>query len=192
MRAERRDTASVENAASVNCSEEPKRRERAWMGEHPERHRDLAAARGRVRHLTDIAKEIEWNPRTRRVEKPTSGPIGPGTRFGAEWIKGNPAIVEYVTFERSTAWTSIARSRRLDATGEGRISLTEHGSRVVIRTQLRPKGLLALLLPVMRRTMHAREDQNLERSRRSWREGDLDRRACPCVSPRPGPKGNGR
>jgi uncharacterized protein YndB with AHSA1/START domain len=114
-------------------------------------------------YLTDITKELEWNPRTRRVEKLTSGPIGPGTRFGAEWIKGNPAIVEYVTFEHPTAWTSIARSRRLDAKGEGRISPTEHGSRVVIRTQLRPKGLLALLFPVMRRTMHQREDQNLER-----------------------------
>jgi uncharacterized protein YndB with AHSA1/START domain len=114
-------------------------------------------------YLTDITKELEWNPRTRRVEKLTSGPIGPGTRFGAEWIKGNPAIVEYVTFDRPTAWTSVARSRRLDAKGEGRISTTEQGSRVVIATKLRPKGMLALLLPVMRRTMHQREDENLER-----------------------------
>lgn len=114
-------------------------------------------------YLTDIAKEIEWNPRTRRVEKLTRGAIGLGTRFGAEWIRGNPAIVEYITFERPTAWRSLARSRRLDARGEGRISPTERGSRIVIRTELRPKGLLALLLPVMRRTMHQREDENLER-----------------------------
>lgn len=113
-------------------------------------------------YLTDITKEIEWNPRTRRVEKLTSGPIALGTRFGAEWIKGNPTIVEYVTFERPTAWTSVARSRRLDANAVGRITPTEHGSRVVIRTELRPKGFLALLLPVMRRTMHAREEENLE------------------------------
>jgi hypothetical protein len=106
---------------------------------------------------------MEWNPRTRRVEKLTSGPIGPGSRFGAEWIKGNPTIVEYVAFERPTARTSVARSRRLDAKAEGRISPTEHGSRVVITTDLRPKGLLALLLRVMRRTMRKREDENLER-----------------------------
>ena len=114
-------------------------------------------------YLTDITKEAEWNPRTRRVEKLTPGPIGLGTRFGAEWIKGNPAIVEYVRFERPMAWASIARSRRLDAKGEGRIPPAEQGSRVVVRTKLRPKGLLALLLPLMRRTMHEREDQNLER-----------------------------
>ena len=41
---------------------------------------------------TGITTEVEWNPRTRRVEKLTPGPIGLGTRFGAEWIKGNPAI----------------------------------------------------------------------------------------------------
>jgi hypothetical protein len=64
-------------------------------------------------YLTDITKEVEWNPRTRRVEKLTPGPIGLGTRFGAEWIKGNPAVVEYVRFERPMAWASVARSRRL-------------------------------------------------------------------------------
>ena len=65
-------------------------------------------------YLTDITKELEWNPRTRRVEKLTSGEIGAGTRFDAQWIKGNPTIVEYVLFERPTAWASIARSRRLE------------------------------------------------------------------------------
>jgi polyketide cyclase/dehydrase/lipid transport protein len=114
-------------------------------------------------YLTGITKEAEWNPRTRRAEKLTPGPIGLGTRFGAEWIKGNPAIVEYVGFERPMAWASTARSRRLGAKGEGRISPTEQGSRVVVSTNLRPKGLLALLLPLMRRIMHEREDQNLER-----------------------------
>jgi hypothetical protein len=46
----------------------------------------------------------------------------------------------------------------LDAKGEGRISPTEQGSRVVITTELRPNGLLALLLPVMRRMVRKRED----------------------------------
>jgi hypothetical protein len=114
-------------------------------------------------YLTDINREFEWNPRTRRAEKLTSGPIGLGTRFSAEWIKGNPTIIEYVTFERPTMWRSVARSRRLDAKAEGRISPATDGSRVVIRTELWPKGLLALLFPVMRRTMRAREDQNLGR-----------------------------
>jgi Polyketide cyclase / dehydrase and lipid transport len=68
-------------------------------------------------YLTDITKGLEWNPRTRRVEKLTPGEIGAGTRFDAEWIKGSPMVVEYVMFERPTAWASIARSRRLDVRG---------------------------------------------------------------------------
>src|SRR6266540_6571864 len=28
-------------------------------------------------YLTDVTKEVEWNPRTRRAEKLTPGPIGP-------------------------------------------------------------------------------------------------------------------
>jgi len=88
--------------------------ERGWVS--IENAVEIARPPGDVfEHLTDITKQLEWSPRTRRVEKLTSGPIGPGIRFGAEWIQGNHAIVEYVTFERSTAWTSIARSRRLDA-----------------------------------------------------------------------------
>src|SRR6266511_214987 len=51
-------------------------------------------------YLTDVTNEVAWNPRTRRVEKLTPGPIGLGTQFEAEWIKGNPTIVEYARFER--------------------------------------------------------------------------------------------
>jgi hypothetical protein len=33
-------------------------------------------------YLTDITNEVAWNPRTRRVEKLTPGPIGRGMRSG--------------------------------------------------------------------------------------------------------------
>jgi hypothetical protein len=32
-------------------------------------------------YCTDLTREHEWNPKTRRVEKLTGGPIGAGTRF---------------------------------------------------------------------------------------------------------------
>lgn len=70
-------------------------------------------------------------------------------------------VVEYVAFERPTAWASIARSRRLDA--KGREADLADRARLMFRTELRPKSLLALLLPLMRRTMHGRETRNLKR-----------------------------
>jgi uncharacterized protein YndB with AHSA1/START domain len=112
-------------------------------------------------YCTDILREPEWNPRTRRVEKLTQGPVGLGTRFEGEWIKGNPMVIEYVRFERPTQWATTGRSTRLDAKSEGRVSATQDGAHLTVRMELRPRGLLTFLLPLMRRTMHRREDRNL-------------------------------
>jgi hypothetical protein len=114
-------------------------------------------------YLTDVTMEVEWNPRTRRAGKLSPGPIGLGTgsvRSGSRatrqspgtsgssgrWL-GRPALVP-------GAWMRRARGgsrRRNRAPG----SWSE--------PKFRPKGLLALLLPLMRRTMREREDQNLYR-----------------------------
>jgi hypothetical protein len=114
-------------------------------------------------YCTDILREPEWNPRTRRVEKLTEGPVGLGTRFEGEWIKGSPMVIEYVRFDPPTGWASVGRSTRLEARSEGRVSATEDGARLVVRMDLRPRGLLALVLPIMQRTMHHREGRNLAR-----------------------------
>jgi hypothetical protein len=94
-----------------------------------------------------------------------AGPVRPRHPARADWIKGDPAVVGHAGFARPMVWESIACSRCLDATGEGRISPAEPGSRVAVSIKLRPKGgwLLTLLLPLMRRMVHEREDQNLER-----------------------------
>jgi hypothetical protein len=43
-------------------------------------------------YVTDIGREFEWNPRTRRVVKLTDGPIGAGTRWEGEWVAGDPML----------------------------------------------------------------------------------------------------
>ena len=114
-------------------------------------------------YCTDTGREIEWNPRTRYVKKLTDGPIGLGTRFEGEWLKGDPMLTEYVAFDRPRAWRSIGRSRRLHATSEGRVAPTAEGTRLVLRMELRPSGALRLLLPLISRTMQKRESENLQR-----------------------------
>jgi hypothetical protein len=69
--------------------------------------------------------------------------------------------IELVRFERPVAWESLGRSRRLDAKGEGRVSATEEGARLVMRMELKPKGTLRVLLPVLGRFMHKQEERNL-------------------------------
>jgi hypothetical protein len=119
------------------------------------------SARDVFDYCTDMSREPEWNPRTRYVQKLTDGPVGLGTRYRAAWMKGDPMVVEYVTFDRPTRWAAVGRSRRLDTRSEGRVAPTEDGVRLVIRMELLPRGLLAFLLPLLGRVMRRREQRNV-------------------------------
>jgi hypothetical protein len=112
-------------------------------------------------YCTDLTREPEWNPKAKRVEKITAGPIGRGTQFNAEFLKGDPMTIELVRFERPTAWEAAGHSARLDAKTEGRVTATEDGARLNIRMELRPRGTLRLLLPIIGRYMHHQEERNL-------------------------------
>jgi Polyketide cyclase / dehydrase and lipid transport len=81
-------------------------------------------------YCVDLTREPDWNPKARRVEKLTDGPIGLGTRYEAEFLKDSPTTIEFVRYERPVAWESVGRSRRLDAKAEGRVSRwrTAHAS----------------------------------------------------------------
>jgi uncharacterized protein YndB with AHSA1/START domain len=112
-------------------------------------------------YCTDLRREPEWNPRTRRIQKLTDGPIGLGTRYRGEWIKGDPMTIEFVRFEHPTTWASVGRSRRLLANSEGQVSKTPGGARLVIRMELQPQGPLRFLMPVLGPTMRRREGRNV-------------------------------
>jgi uncharacterized protein YndB with AHSA1/START domain len=112
-------------------------------------------------YVTDIGREFEWNPRTRRVVKLTDGPIGAGTRWEGEWVAGDPMLIEYVAFDRPTSWRSIGRSRGLLVVSEGRVEASRDGTRLSLRVELEPHGRLRLLAPLLGRIMRGRERQNV-------------------------------
>jgi uncharacterized membrane protein len=112
-------------------------------------------------YWVDLAREPEWNPKARQVEKLTDGPVGLGTRFEGEYLKGDTMTIEYVRFERPLAWATVGRSPRLDVKGEGRISDREDGVRLVMRMELSPKGALRLLLPILGGFMRRQQERNL-------------------------------
>ena len=126
-----------------------------------ERRRNRSLPEDVFDYCTDLSREPEWNPEAKRVEKVTDGPIGLGTRYEVEFLKGGAMTIELVRFERPLTWESTGRSRRLDAKGEGRVSATEGGARLVMRMELRPKGALKLLLPILGRYIHRQEERNL-------------------------------
>jgi Polyketide cyclase / dehydrase and lipid transport len=112
-------------------------------------------------YCTDLAREHEWNPKLRRAEKLTGDPIGTGTRFQAEFLKGDPMVIEYVGFDRPRSWESVGRSRRLDARTYGRVTAIAGGARLTMRMELRPRGAPRLVLPLLARYMHRQQERNL-------------------------------
>lgn len=122
-------------------------------------------------HLSRVARQNvlvqpppapEWNPRTRRIDKLTDGPVGLGTRYEGEWVKGDPMTIDFVRFQRPTSWATVGRARRLVASAEGQIWPTPGGAHLALRTRLQPQGALRLLRPVLGPIMRRREDRNLQ------------------------------
>jgi len=113
-------------------------------------------------YCTDLTREHEWNPKLRRVKKLTLDPIGAGTRFEAEFLKGDPMTIEYVGFDRPRHWESVGHSRRLDARTYGRVTAIAGGATLTMRMELRPHGLPRLVLPLLGRYMHRQQARNLD------------------------------
>jgi Polyketide cyclase / dehydrase and lipid transport len=112
-------------------------------------------------YVTDISREFEWNPRTKRVVKLTDGPVGVGTRWQGEWIAGDPMFIDYVAFERPTSWRSVGRSRDFLVANEGRVDPTPDGARLRLHLELAPQGRLRLIAPLLGRIMRGRERRNV-------------------------------
>jgi Polyketide cyclase / dehydrase and lipid transport len=112
-------------------------------------------------YVTDICREFEWNPRTKRVVKLTHGRIGVGRCWEGEWIAGDPMLIDYVAFERPKSWRSTGRSRGLLVASEGHVDPTPDGARLRLHVELEPQGRLRMIAPLLGRIMRGRERQNL-------------------------------
>jgi hypothetical protein len=112
-------------------------------------------------YVTDISREFEWNPRTKRVVKLTDGPVGVGTCWKGEWIAGDPMFIDYVAFDRPETWRSIGRSHGLLITNEGRVDPTPDGALLTLHVELEPHGRLRLIAPLLGWLMRGRDRQNL-------------------------------
>jgi hypothetical protein len=123
---------------------------------------DVRSSPGEVfDYCTDLAREHEWNPKLRQAEKLTTGPIGIGTRFQAEFLKRDPMLIEYVGFDRPRTWESVGRSRRVEARTYGRVAAIESGARLTMRMELGPRGAPRFVLPLLARYMHRQQERNL-------------------------------
>jgi uncharacterized protein YndB with AHSA1/START domain len=102
-------------------------------------------------YCSDHRHEPQWNPMMTRIEKLTDGPIGAGTRYAAEFVKGPPMVMECTRYERPTTWSLTGQSRALTAAGGWRVLPTADGARLAMRVEMELHGPLKLAAPLVRR-----------------------------------------
>ncbi len=97
----------------------------------------------------------------KHVEKLSDGPAGLGTRYRAEFVSGDPMTIEYVRFDRPSAWSTIGNSQKLQVSFAGEVRPTDKGAHLVMRMDLRAHGLLRFATPLLRRYMQSQQKRNV-------------------------------
>jgi diacylglycerol O-acyltransferase / wax synthase len=114
--------------------------------------------------VVDVRNEPRWNPQLLHVQMLTPEPVGAGTRFRVIFGRGvGEAVIEDTKVDRPRLWAAVSRSRVLDVESEGQILGAPGGSRLIIRTRLRPRGTLRLLTPALGWWMHRIWEHDLVR-----------------------------
>jgi uncharacterized protein YndB with AHSA1/START domain len=101
--------------------------------------------------LVDFPHEPTWNPECLEVEKTSPGPVGAGSTYRGRMRGVGQISMELTAHERPRRFATTERSRA--ATGSFEFLLTPRGAgtQVEIGMQLRPRGVMWLLQPLMRR-----------------------------------------
>lgn len=104
--------------------------------------------------VADERDEPRFNPKMRRAEKITPGPIGVGTRFSAEMTmarRTTPMTIEFTGFERPRRLASTTRLSWMEIRGSLSFDPVAEGTRMHWQWDLQPRGPLRLFGPLIGR-----------------------------------------
>jgi uncharacterized protein YndB with AHSA1/START domain len=101
-------------------------------------------------YFTDISNDREWNPFLKEAKKTSEGLLGVGTTFFVVRKMSGPMDVEYTEYVRPTRWALRGTGRPASMTFVAEFIPLEGGTQMTINMALQPKGVFALLTPIMR------------------------------------------
>lgn len=104
-------------------------------------------------YASDPVNEPGWNIRAKRVRKLTGGPLGVSARYRVEFTQAPAAISECVRFERPRLWEHAGGSEIISSVFSGEVEPRGEHSHLLLQMQVRPRGPLRLVLPLVRRRM---------------------------------------
>lgn len=102
--------------------------------------------------VADERNEPRYNPRMLRVEKLTDGEIGIGTKFAATTNSGRETadmIIEVTAFDRPRRLASATTLPSMSITGTSTLEPAGAATRMRWSWELRPRGALKLLGPIV-------------------------------------------
>jgi hypothetical protein len=111
-----------------------------------------------------------YNPQMRDARKVTDGPIGVGTSFHAE-MRGVPMTIRVTGFDRPNQIQEQVEMASMDLTGGLRFEPFYGGTRMRWRWDLRPRGFLRFMGPMVE-SMGRRQERRIWSSLKRLLEGD--------------------
>ncbi|HLI51840.1 MAG TPA: SRPBCC family protein [Thermomicrobiaceae bacterium] len=111
--------------------------------------------------VVDERNEPNFNAQIVRVEKTSTGPVGPGTQFQAETkTMGGTATmtIEITAYERPYRFASSTHLSSMDIRGTLTLDPIPEGTRMRWHWEVRPRGIYRLLTPVIAHKGARREE----------------------------------
>jgi hypothetical protein len=130
-------------------------------------------------YVADQSNEPEYNPRMVRAERVDHGLLGPGSQFASAVRSGGrtaPMVIELTAYDRPTLLGSTTTMPHVDIDYLLRFAPAPTGTRMTWSGQVRPKGPLRLLGPVISWVGQRQE-------RRNWRSMKEHLEGTPSMSP---------
>lgn len=112
-------------------------------------------------YCSDLENERQWNPNLVSLEALSSRPIVVGTKYVALWKGGPPVTCEYTRIERPGVWEVYGTGKGMNIAFRGQVTRQGDDTRLTVTMDLRPRGLLRLLAPIIKGVFQRNEVKNL-------------------------------
>ena len=99
--------------------------------------------------LADVRNEARWSKGVSSAEMRSDGPVGDGSTLVTVY-RGMENDITLVEFDRPERLVVVGTNDRMDIDTSYAFTAQGEGTRVVVTTELRPKGLISVLSPLLR------------------------------------------
>lgn len=111
--------------------------------------------------LSDVRHEQRWSDKLRSVELLTPEPVGVGSRLRAKWSGAPVNDLVYREYERPVRWRTESTSWLMTVEVLLEVAPTTSGSRLFSTWNLRPRGALRILSPMLGRAFNQDVAENM-------------------------------